>query len=679
MPSGQGQNRRTAPSRGMSSRKRARGSRGSTTSRASTVSRPQSTAQASSSRDVPDNQIEQSDRNSENMAGTQSTPNESNGAQTSNAQELVSQVELQQVIAERDEARETCNKYKQDLQDMKHKLVREQCNNDLLREKLKVLQDQLNAAELKNKNLEALNCQLTQSTQAPGKKVTQRFLQKLSKSIDKNYLSLASAVERRLYDWAQAETMEVLQSEEFPNRRNWTGRMSVVEEFGIEAHSTDNEPPIKFVPTLITSVLGSPDPYFIRSFTSYEDVITAIADSLLIESTWHHYAASAVVKENTLSVLRDNAVMKGKVRQCLSDCISNRKRTVRDELFQALRYFSLKSSHDRRREKPIFTKEEEIKFVKEKLLGIPPTTTVDSTINQKDITFGAWRENRIGDLTSDGLLPDNFQDAESYIYMDTPVRVSVESEGNEITNTSDDINDQDINCVSVFGLFRNELSQQLWSQFIGFNPCEEGSESLETSMLSLTRLDAWFATVIELLQPEDKRGGGRQRDYSLSFHKNHTLALFSLTNRIYDFVNFWEPSELVVPFSDDNNPREAVCRLDRTATIILENKDNGIGGSFFLAVKSDWFKQYISGGMGIVHDCYIAKISSDWTEIHRLDYVPQQSSTQVNQQNSTGLNATADPSPDGLEDDNTPYKDVEDDDDVMATMAAPSVVQSFTS
>ena len=676
MSSGAGQNRRTPPSRGMSSRKRARGSRGSTTSRASTESRPKPTSQPSSSCGDPGNQVVRSEGDNQNMTATQSSPDDTVGAHTSAAQDLVSPVELQEVTAERDEARETCNKYKQELQDMKHKLVREQCNNDLLREKVKVLQEQLNDAELKNKNLEALNIQLAQSTQTPGKKVAQRFLQKLSKSIDKNYLSLASAVERRLYDWAQAETMEVLQSEEFPNRRNWTGRMSVVQDFGIESRSSDNAPMVKFVPTLITSVLGSPDPYFIRSFTSYEDVISTIADSLLTESTWHHYATSPAVKENTLSVLRENAVMKGKVRQCLSDCISNRKRVVRDELFQTLRYFSLKSSHDRRREAPIFTREEEIKLVKEKLLGIPSSTAADSTINQNDLTFGAWREKRIEELTSDTVIPETFRFPDSYMHMDNPVRVVVEPEGDEINNSSDDINDQDINCVSLFGLFRNELSQQLWSQFIGFNPCDEGCGDLETSILSLTRLDAWFATVIELLQAEDKRGGGRQRDYSLSFHKNHTLALFSLTNRIYDFVNFWEPSELVVPSSDDDNPREAVCRLERTATIILENNENGIGGSFVIAVKSDWFKQYISGGMGIVHDCYIAKISNDWTEIHRLDYVTQQESTEVNPHNNTETRSMAHPSPAGLPDDTTQYKDLEDDDDVMG---APVTVPRITS
>lgn len=224
------------------------------------------------------------------------------------------------------------------------------------------------------------------------------------------------------------------------------------------------------------------------------------------------------------------------------------------------------------------------------------------------------------------------------------------------------------------------MSQQLWSQFIGFNPCEEGCEQLETSILSLTRLDAWFGTVIELLQPEDKRGGGRQRDYSLCFHKNHSIALFSITNKIYDFVNFWEPSELVVPSSEDDNPREAICSLQRTATIILE----ACTGSFFLAVKSDWFNQYISRGMGVVHDCYIAKISNDWTEIQRLDFDNQpNSSTVVNEPGTTGVlrepntprrNAMAHPSPSGLPDDETNYYEVEEGgEDMPAATTVPPV------
>ena len=80
--------------------------------------------------------------------------------------------------------------------------------------------------------------------------------------------------------------------------------------------------------------------------------------------------------------------------------------------------------------------------------------------------------------------------------------------------------------------------------------------------------------------------------------------------------------------------------------------------------------------MGIVHDCYIAKISNDWTEIHRLDYVPQQESTEVNPTNVTGSNSMANPSPEGLPDDTTQHKDLEDDDDVMA---APDTVPTVNS
>ena len=61
---------------------------------------------------------------------------------------------------------------------------------------------------------------------------------------------------------------------------------------------------------------------------------------------------------------------------------------------------------------------------------------------------------------------------------------------------------------------RNELSFHLWTQFLGFDPFPNGDKQVATTFLSMTRLDAWIATVVQLLVNTERRGGKRQREFS---------------------------------------------------------------------------------------------------------------------------------------------------------------------
>ena len=540
---------------------------------------------------------------------------------TSPADDHISRSEYNQVIEQRDNLLERCNTYKSDMMALKTDLTQERVMSKTLREKVIRLEKDLQDAQMQIKNLEGLNLKLVNTDHSLGTKKNQKFILKLQKSLDKKYLSIATTLERRFSDWAQTETMELTNVEDRDTHipaRNWNGRMTITQEHGVPRQD-QNGTTYYFVPTEITSVLNSEDVFFIRSFSTYNEIIESIASNLLEESSWKHYAGTDASRLETLQILSSNPVMIGKIKQCLSDSISNRKRLVRDELFQTLGYFSLKTSHDRRREIPLFPKDEEIKLAKEKLLGISSASTSTSpntsTSPHSDLLdFARWREGIIYNLTSDGSTPDNYDTSESK--MDIPVPVGWESD-DELDDEEESVSAmrQNENNVTVFGIFRNTFSRRIWTQFIGYDPCVEDGHRMETTIVSITRLNAWFATVLLLLSEQEKRGGGRQRDYNVMFHKNHAAAMNSLINKLFQFVMFWEPGELKVPDVPEGELEHTIKNQTRTATFLLES---AIQGNYFIAIQNEWFNKYISSCMGDVHDCYIAKISNDWTEITPL-------------------------------------------------------------
>ena len=52
--------------------------------------------------------------------------------------------------------------------------------------------------------------------------------------------------------------------------------------------------------------------------------------------------------------------------------------------------------------------------------------------------------------------------------------------------------------------------------------------------------------------------------------------------------------------------------FDREATVVVRSEQVNC---IFIAVKSECFFEYIIPLIGTVHDCYIATISNDWSEI----------------------------------------------------------------
>ena len=532
-------------------------------------------------------------------------------------------LELETVRKERDNALEVCNKQKMELMSLKTDMAQVQTINKCLREKVDMLQQELDNERLKTKNLELLNSQQASSTSTPRRTSCNRFITKVTKSIDRQYLSLAVAVERLLYDWAQAETSEIILSNLSSKKRNWMNRMTIVPNFGIERINSDTGEAVYFVPTLITTLIYTSDPFFSRSFDSYESVLEELTKKTIADTTWSAFRPNERMKQDTITTVSSNKAMISRVKQSLSDMISNRKRQVRDELFQSLKYFSLKSSHDRRRETPLFDKSLEIETAKQKLLRhvSQGDSQTEPHVSSFTLDYSTWRVQPLVNLTSDGTTANELSTAD--LPVDKPTQISVDTLDDESENSNEYGDARNPLNTSCLGLFTNGLARHLWTLFIGFDPNDEDHDDsnneatsiTETSILSLTRLDAWITTVVQLLVVNETRGGGRQRDYINTFHTHYVAATNQLLSRVFQFVKHWEPQELQVCEVHGENFKEAVLNMERVATIILHCP---IQNKYYIAVKAEWFRCYISSCMGTVHDCYIAVVSDDWKNIDPL-------------------------------------------------------------
>ena len=85
------------------------------------------------------------------------------------------------------------------------------------------------------------------------------------------------------------------------------------------------------------------------------------------------------------------------------------------------------------------------------------------------------------------------------------------------------------------------------------------------------------------------------------------------------FVQNWEPEDLkFAPLApsdstttDDGDGRDLDSIFQKTyeacVPVYIPSLDKA-----YLAIKADWFSQYVGNDIGIVHDCYIGQFSSDF-------------------------------------------------------------------
>ena len=259
--------------------------------------------------------------------------------------------ELEDVRKDNDELLKSVNDYKKKLSDMEFKNLEYLMDKKIRGEKIIYLEAEVAKLKQENVGLSNLVDDLNGKVVRSGKG-SSKFVTKLSNSLDKEYITLATTVERMLLQWSQAEVLEIAQDQEEGVQRNWGGRVLAVKEFGLQLES----PGIAMqgtlcVPMPFIAVLRSKDLFFIHSFPSYGAVLDGLVSNVLRNPRWKSFNSPPQLSAEAINVISTNQVMISKVKQHLSDTVSNRKRLVRDELFCILKYFSLKSTHDRRKQK----------------------------------------------------------------------------------------------------------------------------------------------------------------------------------------------------------------------------------------------------------------------------------------------------------------------------------------
>lgn len=550
----------------------------------------------------------------------------------------------------------TLNGYKKKLKDFELEDATSRCTIQLLREKLNIVEVELAQSKQEKEGLAQLVEELQLKLQTTsGARRSSTFFTKISKTIDKKYITLATAVERHLSYWCAAETMELEIGFESVRKRKWLGRVRLVQSFGLnlipEPISEGNEQKL-FIPLPFTAVLNSKELFFIQSFDSHESILEKQTVSVLEGPQWSVFSTDQTVYQDSIRAISNNPTMIGKVKQFLSDSVTNRKRTVRDELFSVLKYFTLPTSHDRRKFKPMFTKGEEIEFAKDKLI---------STNGSGDVNFSHWRTTSVNSLTSDGTFPEILNDK------NFPVDLVEDLNGqfDEDSDGDTDVNEHNPCYTSILGIHRNEISFHLWTQFLGYNPIEDKDHPVETTFVSITRLDAWIATIVELLIDNGRRGGGRQRDFGRLFHDNFNKATFQFVDKVFKFVEYWASAEVTLEDSEDDSIAQKFKTMERKATVLLHCPVEQI---YYIAVNSEWFREYISPNFGVVHDCYIAKLN---TEENRIIPLANQSVI-LEDTGRTGDQSQDNSIADDLQ--NTDYTKYEEEEDDLDDHLAPEIV-----
>ena len=544
---------------------------------------------------APTSTIQTSTRSGAAAADTLSQPTNNQEQHSSVTMEQFArlQVELTEVKAELDAALVAVNDYKEKYNTMEQQFHHEKLTNKILVVKVKNCEEEIINIKQERDGLTRLNKELKE-TVGPKQNHRYKFMDRLMGTLDDKFVPLALIVDSKILRWAQAETMEIKCAVEDTKQRQWEGRMVKVSEHGIKYGDDSSNFGYLYIPTLVPEVISCLDVFYIRSFSSIENVLAQLTKEVLEQEEWSGFNSNQTQASNAIASISTDKTMVSRVKQSLSDSISNRKRAVRDELFCLLKYFSLKSSHDRRKDKPLFSKQEEILKAQSKLLQIGS----DGQIN-----LSTWRTKVIQDLTSDSSVHP-ILDGRDFRH-DDPVQYEDDRE----------ITEQDKSyCYTSLGIFRNNISFNIWILFLGYNPYEDEDNVTEVSFFNIPRLDAWIATTIQLLEISEQRGGGRQKHYNNTFAQNMKLATFSLIDQIYHFAKYWLPDELTVPTTvpGDDFKYHILNSVQREGTIVLHSERNK---TYYIALTSGWFTSYISQNCGVIRDCFVAMVSRDWKNI----------------------------------------------------------------
>ena len=135
--------------------------------------------------------------------------------------------------------------------------------------------------------------------------------------------------------------------------------------------------------------------------------------------------------------------------------------------------------------------------------------------------------------------------------------------------------------------FADSARVTVFRKFLGYNPNARGTT--HGSIMPLARLDAWIATVVDLLDKQVKRGGRRQRLFQSTFAQH----LIQCTKSILKVVG-----------------QTVRLAADRPTVLITDVPTM----KRFEVVHPEWFNENISKELGLVMDCFIGESISESDE-----------------------------------------------------------------
>lgn len=484
---------------------------------------------------------------------------------------------LPKITAERDANLEELNEYKQQLEEKRNTVLELELSLKLFKQKIISMEKELESCRLEIHNLTQLNqeLQVNGSSCTPSKR-RKKMEEQLRKTVDKKYMSIAFQVERLLPERVSQDTMERVLTDSNLTVKNWNGRMERNSSCGVTIPGIGTIAP--YSPIDISLVHD----YYIPSANSIPDFISQVVFEVLHQLDYS--TMTEETKTEIMEALSTDKTLVQRTKQIVSDTVGRRKRQSKDLFFDLYNYKSLKTSYDRT-DKPLYARVDEIKIAKERLIKMNVEGQVD---------YSWWRMAPSSQLYIVDDLPQEMTDEEAKLEIFEPHEANNRFSGD------------------TFRLFRTETRVHVLQKFVGFDYKDGINNSSDSSILAVTRLDAWMVTVISLLKDTDNKGGARQKEYANVYTKHLRLATNQLLGEIRCFVNYWCPCELQIPTVTDNDSRSALLNMTRSATIIVQLPSTG---EIYIALKASWFNEFICSDIGHVHDCYLAKISRTWDEI----------------------------------------------------------------
>ena len=409
------------------------------------------------------------------------------------------------------------NDYKAKTAVLESKVQSQEVQIGILTREISALREQSNKADTEKKTLEKLVDELMEKNQTMTQKTARGAANKLTVSFPRQYLSVALAVEKRCSTWAARETMELVPFQD-SFERNWSGKAIIRPLHGVrisEACVVAPTPPFK---------IASRGTFYTPSTESEMDALRLVTSSELEDDAWGDVFKTQQSKEEVMTLILNHPVFKAKMKQCLSDACSARKRAARDIFFSSYGYQRLQSRYSPVGSDSSRSKEEEIQCISSKVPYVND--------NSKTPLFDFWRSSPqqsllFGTQGSSPCLPNRQ-------LSDTP--------GHDTGRNDEDAEDNE----ERLSLFSSSHSVFVFQQFLGFDPTTT-SPHTSTSIMVLARLDAWLNTVIQLLGSQDGRGGKLQKKYSDMFGTFLQDSTAQLVGRIQQFVGTWEAIELTIP------------------------------------------------------------------------------------------------------------------------------------